>query len=199
MILHFKTSVKECTRCGGELRPYKTYRREIRSIGYGSVTAIHHVMYCPEHGKFRAEGLVNIVAPGCTYANDVMVEAAMLRFIDARSSSEISRQLDICISERHIANLSSMALQVHRVIHDDHSEEIRERMSGYILQIDGTVDSEFAMIVAVVDAVSGFILMAKRCGSESEEEMREVLEQIGERYGMPVTTMSDMRAVSYPP
>ncbi len=148
---HFKTSLKKSLSSSLDLQPYRTYERAVRSVEHSKFTAVHHEMHCPEHGKFRVEGLVNIVARGCTYVNDVMVEAAKLRFLNGRSSPEISGDLEVGISDRHVTNVSNLALSIFREIHADHEGAIGKRMSSYILQIDSTVDSESAMKAAIED------------------------------------------------
>ena len=39
-------------------------------------------------------------------------------------------------------------------------------MNSYVLQIDGTTDSDFSMIVAVKDSISDFVVMVNGCSSE---------------------------------
>ena len=65
---------------------------------------------------------------------------------------------------------------------------------GWVLQIDGTVDGDYDMIVVVRDAVSGFVLYVVKCHSESEASIEAVLSEIKSRYGTPVASMSDMRS-----
>ena len=104
--LHFTTESTECTVCSSELLAYKTKRRNVRSADIGGFIAVEHIRQC-ENGHprivFRSERLKNIVNGYCTYANDVMVPAATMRFIDGRSCSEIARALDICISDLSFA------------------------------------------------------------------------------------------------
>ena len=69
----------------------------------------------------RSERLKNIVSGHCTYANDVMVPTATMRFIGGRSCSEIARALDTGISERHVGRLSNTALEVFTRIHEKSS------------------------------------------------------------------------------
>ncbi|EQD57478.1 MULE transposase, conserved domain protein, partial [mine drainage metagenome] len=54
--------------------------------------------------------------------------------------------------------------------------------------------SDFAMIVVVKDAVSGFTLYSEKCFSESEQSIVSILNRIRERFGNPSGTISDMRA-----
>ena len=56
-----------------------------------------------------AERLVKDFGIDEAYANDIMVEASMGRFIKGYSCSEISMQLGNGISERHVRNISNMA------------------------------------------------------------------------------------------
>ena len=79
------------------------------------------------------------------------------------------------ISERHVRNLGNQALDIFREMHEENVPKLRNHMKSYILQIDGTTDSGFSMIVAVRDAISDFVLYVKRCDSESEESIVNVM------------------------
>jgi hypothetical protein len=67
-------------------------------------------------------------------------------------------------------------------------------MSSCILQIDGTTDSDFAMIIVVRDAASGSVLHSERCFSESEENMTRVSESVKGEFGIPSGAICDMRS-----
>ena len=194
--LHFTTESTECTVCSSELLAYKTKRRNVRSADMGCFVAVEHMRQCGNgHPRivFRSGRLKNIVNGHCTYANDVMASAATMRFIGGRSCSEIARALDIGISERHVRRLSSTALEVFANIHEKGGDRLKQLLGRWVLQIDGTVDGEYDMIVAVRDAVSGFVLYAKRCHSESRESIEAVLNEIKSSFGTPAASMSDMR------
>jgi hypothetical protein len=49
--------------------------------------------------------LVLIIPPKCTYSNDFLVEGAIKRFIEGRSSSEISSLMGV--SEGHARKLTN--------------------------------------------------------------------------------------------
>ncbi|MEM4089966.1 MAG: hypothetical protein QXQ46_04325 [Thermoplasmatales archaeon] len=68
---------------------YRTDERSIKSVN-GELIAIHRIMICPVDKKiFRSEELDLMIPPKCIYVNDVMIESAIQRFINGRSSSEI--------------------------------------------------------------------------------------------------------------
>ncbi len=194
MKLHFRTKLKECPYCGSTLVPYTTRHRTVISSYYGEFIAIEHIMKCDTHGIFRSEELQNIVSPYCTYANDIMIDSAMKRFIDGKSCSEISMESGTGISESQVRKLSNMALGILVKIHEEATPKLKESMHSYILQIDGTTDSEFSMIVAVRDAVSGFTLYARKCSSESNESIRNILQSVKKKFGTPSGITCDMRA-----
>jgi len=194
MKLHFKTDLKRCPKCGSKLTCRKTYRRTVKSHGFGIFEAVVHVKRCDMHGFFGPEHLSDIVDRYCTYSNDIMVETGMRRFIDGRSSSEISVELDNGISERHVRNLSNMAGEIFGKIHKKNVPKLKAAMNTYVLQIDGTTDSEFDMIIAVRDAVSDFTLYSEKYHSESFASIKDILLKVKERFGMPSGSISDMRA-----
>ena len=110
-----------------------------------------------------------------------MPDISIKRFIDGRSCQEISSSLNI--SESHARRLSNMALGIFSDIHRENTERLKSFMKSYILQIDGTTDADFRMIVVARDAVSGFILMVKRCYSESHESIKGILESVRKQFG----------------
>ena len=79
--------------------------------------------------------------------------------------------------------LSSTALDIFPVIHFDNADKFRSAIKSYILQLEGTTDLEFAMIVAVQDSISGFVLLVKRCLSKSNESMKGILRDVREKSG----------------
>lgn len=189
----FRPSHKACPQCGRKLLAHKRYRRTVRYSG-GNFTALNETRRCPEHGIFRSDILQSLISRGCIYASDIMVDAAMKRFMDGRSCSEISSDLKNGISERHVRNLSNMALEIFSQIHEESVQKLKASMESYILQIDGTTDSEFSMIIVVRDALSDFVLYVKRFHSESEESIEKVLNEVKKKFGVPSGITSDMRS-----
>ena len=195
MRIVFRTENNRCPDCNKTLKAHRTETRHIISIDNGIFTAVHRIRKCRKCGKlFRSESLDKMIEPYCTYANDIMIDVAMKRFIDGRSCGEISRESGYGISERQARNLSNMALEIMGKIHDEGFSILRNALKSYILQIDGTVDGDFAMIVVVRDSISGFTLYSEKCFSESEQSIIGILNRIKERFGIPSGTISDMRA-----
>ena len=189
--ISFRPEVTVCPECGSRLLAYRTDRCTVKSV-HGTFIAVHRVMKC-RHGRlFRSELLRSIVAPYCNYANDVMVESSIERFIHGRSSFEISSSMGV--SESHARRLSNQALEIFHKIHEESVPKLRKHMNSYVLQIDGTTDSEFSMIVAVRDSISDFVLYVKRCHSESEDSMKTVLQDVKSRFWIPSGITCDMRS-----
>lgn len=191
----FRPSVTICPECGLRLTAHRAYRRTVRSVSMGEFIAVHRLMHCSRHGTvFRSELLESIIRPYCTYSNDVMTEAAKKRFIAGRSCSEISSELNSGISESHVRLLSNTALDIFSRIHEESYPKLRSAMNSYILQIDGTTDSEFEMVVVARDAISDFTLYAEKSHSESLENVTAILLKVRDRYGIPSGAVSDMRS-----
>ena len=113
MRIVFRTDKKRCPDCNKTLKSHRTETRHIISIDNGIFTAVHRIRKCSKCGKlFRSESLDKMIEPYCTYANDIMIDVAMKRFIDGRSCGEISRESTYGISERQARNLSNMALDI---------------------------------------------------------------------------------------
>ena len=193
MRIVYKTDLDRCPDCHKKLKAYRTDTRHIISIGLGSFTAVHRLMKCTKCSRiFRSEEMSKLIGRYCNYANDVMVESSIERFIHGRSSSEISSSMGV--SEGHARRLSNQALTIFREIHEENIPNLCKSMNSYILQIDGTTDSEFSMIVAVRDSISDFVLYVKRCHSESEDSMKTVLQDVKSRFGIPSGITCDMRS-----
>ncbi|OWP56232.1 MAG: hypothetical protein B2I17_07025 [Thermoplasmatales archaeon B_DKE] len=192
----FRTGETVCPRCHSRLVSYKTGRRMVRSSEMGEFTAVHKIMRCRKHGTiFRSERLKSIVNPHCIYANDIVLEASMDRFVHGLSCSEISQQRWMrWISESHARNVTNMALCIFSRIHEENIPKLKAAVHSYILQIDGTIDSNFDMIVVVRDAISGFTLHAEKYPSESYENITDVLMKVKDRFGTPSESISDMRS-----
>ena len=190
----FRTQLTVCPECGSRLMAYKSGRRTVKSVS-DRFTAVHKLMKCGLHERiFRSELLDSIIAPGCTYSNEVMLEASMRRFIYGRSSPEIASETGIGISGSHVRLLSNTALDIFGRIHEESCPVIRSAMKSYILHIDGTTDSEFDMIIVVRDSISGFTLHAEKYHSESLENVKEILLKVKDRFGIPAGSLSDMRS-----
>ena len=70
-----------CPKCHARLRVYRTGRRLVKLVN-GEFTAIHRMKRCPIDGTiFRSDELDKIVPQRCTYANEIMVESVVNRFI----------------------------------------------------------------------------------------------------------------------
>ena len=69
-----------------------------------------------------------------------------------------------------------------------------ERGDSQVICPGGRTDSEFAMVIVVRDAISGFTLYAEKCHSESFENIKNILVKAKEKFGIPSGAISDMRA-----
>jgi len=193
--LHFENKLKRCTLCNGKLKVHRIDERTVKSIKYGTVHVTHRIKICSKDKSiYRSQALMDLVNPHCTYANDIMVDAGIDRFIHGYSCSEISMQLGNGISERHVRNISNMAGEIIMEIHEENDTKLKAAMNSYVLQIDGTTDSEFSMVIVVRDAISGFTLYAEKCHSESFESVKDILVKVKKKFGIPSGAISDMRA-----
>ncbi len=195
--LHFGPSEKRCPDCGARLKAYKTRSRRVKSTELGVFHTKERIRRCSNgHPRklFRSQELSQLVGKGCVYAHDVLLEAGKLRFLEGRSCREIAQQSGTGISERHARRLSSTALSVLKKVHEEHAPALTAAMGRWVLQIDGMVDGEYEMIVAVRDAVSGFLLYGKRCHFEKHAEIVPLLREVRERYGVPCAAICDLRA-----
>ena len=102
--LVFSYPNENCPECHSHLKAYRLNRRTVKT-GNGTYTAEHRIMICPVEGtRYRSMELDLMIPPKCTYANDIMVESAMERFINGKSSSEMPSLFGL--SESHARKLN---------------------------------------------------------------------------------------------
>jgi len=153
----FSTDIKKCPLCGNKLRFYRSYKRIVKSLD-GEFIAVHRLKLCSNDGTvYKSDKLEDIVRNKCTYANDILLNAAKDRFIYGRSCSEISSYTGI--SESHAGKASNSIIDAFRINHYRNIDKIKKFMESYILQIDGTADSEYNIIIAVKDPLQDLLSM----------------------------------------
>ena len=81
----FRTELTTCPYCRRKLVFHRKRERPVRTAS-GNFTALHIIMKCSAcNRRFRSRRLDSIIGHGCTYANDVMPDISVKRFIDGRS------------------------------------------------------------------------------------------------------------------
>ena len=124
--LNFENKLKRCTLCNIKLKVSRIDERTVKSLKYGTMNVTHRIKICrKDKSVYRSDALMDLVSPYCTYANDIMVEASMGRFIKGYSCSEISSGLNNGISESHVRLLSNRGMDIFMEIHEENIPKLK--------------------------------------------------------------------------
>jgi hypothetical protein len=200
---------KVCQVCGQRLCVYKTRKRSITSLEYGSFQAQEVILYCPAgcvwfDGErsvrlYRSEFLAQLVAPWHTYAFDVLAKVGVLRFLECRQrleiQAEIQRDYGLFIPEGTIQELIRRFVDAVRALHEEKVPLLRESlaaMGGYVLYVDGTCEEGSQVHFACLTGPGPIVLWSARIESENAVQIRGVLQEVDQRFGRPAATMEDL-------
>jgi hypothetical protein len=159
--------------------------------------------YCPKHAGLppaRSERLARLVPPRCTIAYDVIVHIGWARFLESRQGVEIqhelSRQHGLEVPVRTISQLAQKFVAYVQVVHQESIPLLRSQMQergGYILHVDGTCEEGSGVLLVCLDSLSGQVLESRKIGSENQDEVTQVLQDVRRDWGVPLAIVHDLR------
>jgi len=180
-----------------------TRRRIVHSIRYGTFRAVERQGRCPQHPEqapTRSEELPRLVAPGCSYAYDVLVRVGMARFLECRQDDQIReemcRQHGIGLGLSTVSYLARKFAAYVQVVHQQSVSALRGAMKargGYILHIDGTCEEASRVLLVCLDSRSMQVLESRRIHSENHVQVRDVLREVRRDWGVPLAIVHDLR------
>ena len=124
-------------------------------------------------------------------AGHYWVEVGRSVFQRYRSAKEIGEELaikNVFLSDSEVYFLTKKFLTYLGMAHRQSGPGIREHMrenGGYILHIDGTCDGGSPHLIAVIDAISGFVLDSIKIPTENSDQIIPMLKSLKEIYGIP--------------
>jgi hypothetical protein len=192
-----------CRSCGRPLCLRRSYRRHIWSITYGGFVAVERQGYCPTHPQVpdaHSQQLARIAAPGAEYAYDVLAWVGVERFLCCRQYEEIRNQLsaqhglDVPVST--VAYLARKFVAYFQVVHQQSIRRLRgemERRGGFILHVDGTCEEGSGVLLVCMDSLSGQVLESRKISSENHDEIRDLLRDLRQDWGVPLAIVHDLR------
>jgi len=143
-----------------------------------------------------------IVDRGFRVTIDLVVKVGLLRYRDHCQLEEIqaflkcsSARIDLPITT--IGIIAKRFLEYCKFLHKKYEYKIKEDIKsngGYVANFDGTTEKKSGVInFVVMDSLSGHILASEMIASESSAEVTRILKTIKSKYGIPLTTVSDLK------
>ena len=199
--LSFGPTQQDCPDCQAPLQVYKTQCKTMHTLHLGSFTAhetLRHCGHCPNDTIYGAKELSQLAPAGCTFGYDVMIFVGQGLFLRHRRAEEIveelrARQVRLSLSE--VGYLARKFVVYLALAHRQSAPEIQAAMGaqgGYILHLDGTCAGGGPMLMSSLDSLSEIVLGNVKVPSEKAEQLVPFLEEIQQRYGVPLATVHDM-------
>lgn len=167
----------------------------------GEVTVREVWTYCPKHEEriFKPQGLHNLIPPDSSHGLDLLLKAPMMRFLEGMSIATMQREIYMntgaLIPETTLSYLIDRGLAYIMTLHKEKLPALSDlfrRQGGYVLQLDGTTEGNEPVLFLARDGISHITLDARVLPSESEENIKPVLEDLGLHHGRPLTAIRDM-------
>ena len=195
---HLHTVHTDCPHCGRPLWADYCNRRTVATL-LGLVRLILHVRrchhpHCPRHGKpYRPEAEGRYALPQHEFGLDVVALVGALRYAEHRSVPEIHQTLvarGLAIAERTVTNLLDRYDELLAVTLTD-SQRLRgllAQQGRVILAIDGLQpDVGHEVLWVLRDCLSGTVLLAKSLLSARQQDLAELIGQVRDALGVPIT------------
>lgn len=153
--------------------------------------------------KYPSELASFIVESGYRITFDLVVKVGRLRYDEYRQLGEIQNflkcsfaKIDLPIST--IGMIAKRFLEFCKLFHEKHEPLIRDDIAcrgGYFLHFDGTTENKCGKCnLVVIDSISGHVLLSQFIAVESYDTIKKILENVEVKYGLPLATISDLKA-----
>jgi len=196
------SSMDRCPFCGSKLkRKYNTNPRRLITLN-GEYEILERVSRCGNsecvgyEKSFRAEALQAMIFPRKIFSMDVIMYIGTLRYEEHKTYTEIREALgkkSIKISMGELTNLTMTFESLIKGWHEEHIQEIREKLGEYILSIDGTYTYKSKTLYIFRSYETGVVLYANTAGKDDVQHFQPLLEKVVEMYGIPIAVISDMQ------
>jgi hypothetical protein len=177
----------------------KTRRREVVTLSIGPWIAHETIWRHLGTGQWSGSAeLRRLVAPGCTYGYDVVVEVGRRLFVEAQSVRQIItllKQSRVFLSASTVGDLGRRFIVLLALAHRRCTHRLRQAISlqgGYILHLDATYEDKSPMLMTGFDAVMEIVLGNIKLSSEKAEGIVPFLRQLQECFGPPLALVHDM-------
>ena len=198
--IDFIAETECCRRCGKEVRLYKTSRRRVVTLAHGAFEAREVVKQCVADQcaqTVRSQALRRIVRPRQRYGYDLVVHVGLGRYLRGMQREEIRDQLSraygIELSAATVSGLCDRFLVALECLHLLRAPSLRAAMQGaYPLHLDATCDRGKGGTFVCLDGWRGWVLRATRIDSEQEVQMRPLVDETVDLFGVPLATVRDL-------
>ena len=201
-LVHFEPERRVCLQCDGPLKVKYTHVRLVKTLHIGAFRAHETVLHCPNcgYGPVHSEELASLAPPGGNFGYDVMIHAGAARLQHHRSETEAAAELAGCnvvVSPGAVRELTARYVTYLGIAQLEAAPAIAAHLAlngGYILHLDSTSRLNSRKIMAAIDEISGFVLLAVKLDTETGEDVADFLRRVIARYGPPLALTADMAA-----
>jgi hypothetical protein len=183
----------------GRLQVLKTHTRRVITLPIGPWIARETNWRDPVTAQiYGSADLRRLVAPGCTYGYDVLVEVGRRLFVEAQPVRQIIAllgQSHVRLSPSTVSDLGRRFIVLLALAHRRCTHRLRQAISiqgGYILHLDATYEDKSPMLMTGIDAVMDIVLGNIKLPSEKAEGIVPFLRQLKECFGPPLALVHDM-------
>lgn len=203
-----------CIICEKKTNLLKTSPKNCYSFHLGQFTLIDGYKFCKNHKyvstkpakkimKYQSALATEIVENRHRITFDLLVIVGLLRYRDHRQLEEIqsflkcsSAKIDLPIST--IGVIAKRFLEYCKRFHKKYEYKIKDDIKsngGLVLQFDGTLEKLYGKLnFVLMDGLSGHLLASEMIESENYDNVVKFLDEIKEKYGNPLATMSDLKS-----
>lgn len=177
----------------------KTHQRTVITLSSGPFIARETLRQDPTTKRiYGSTALRRLVAPGCNFGYEVLVEVGHRLFIQAQPVSTILTELarsHVHLSASTVAELGRRFIVLLALAHRRCTERLHQAMvlqGGYLLHLDATVEDHSPMLMTGIDAVMEIVLGNIKLPGEKTSAIVPFLQQLGQCFGPPLALVHDM-------
>jgi len=159
------------------LQVLKTHRRQVTTLPIGPWIARETIWRDPATDQlYGSADLRRLVAPGCSYGYDVVVEVGRSLFVEAQPVRQVIAELaqrHVHLSASTVADLGRRFIVLLALAHRRCSAGLQRALAlqgGYILHLDATYEDKSPMLMTGIDAVMEIVLGNVKLPSERFSE-----------------------------
>jgi hypothetical protein len=200
-VVKVSTKMNNCPLCGAKLvKRYNANARHLITLE-GEFWVSERVLKCsnrecPGHAlSFRAEEFQSTIIPHKIFGLGVILHIGNLRYEEHKTYEEIIEALGkkrIRISMGELTNLTMTFESLIKGWHEEHIQEIKQKLGEYVLSIDGTYSYGKTLYI-FRSYENGVVLYANTAEKDDVPHFRPLLEKVVEMYGLPIAVISDMQ------
>ena len=201
-VVKVSTRMNNCPFCGAKLvKKYNANARRLITLN-GEFWISERILRCsnrecPGHVlSFRAEEFQAAIIPRKIFGLEVISHIGTLRYEEHKTYEEIREALEkkgIRISMGELTNLTMTFESLIKGWHEEHIQEIKQKLGEYVLSIDGTYSYKGKTLYIFRSYENGVVLYANTTEKDDVAHFQPLLEKVVEMYGLPIAVISDMQ------